>query len=312
MDLLTGTVHKIAANRINVICNGKSFECFLPGRFKKQRLNVNKLVTVGDLLDVRMTSDSQCVIENIRKRKNVISRPDVHNPKIEQILVSNIDQLLIIQSAAQPIFTTYPIDRSIVIAEKNNITPVICINKIDLVDVDFIKSYIEIYKRMEYHCILTSALKCEGIARLSDLLSQKTTMLIGQSGVGKTSLINVLQPQLNLKTRQVSQKIKRGKHTTSWVEMIQLDSGGFVIDTPGIDVFGLWNINKNKLPELFRDFKLMQGMCKFKNCLHYKESLCAIKIAVADSLISEERYKSYIEILKEIIGKKQEKWNRLI
>lgn len=257
------------------------YECKARGVFRKKRI----IPTVGDRVKIALQGGKGS-IEEISNRKNLLIRPPV----------ANIDMLLIVVAATNPEPSLFLIDKMLITAEKNNIEPVICINKTDLAKRDDIES---IYKNAGYRVLSVSAKKEENLTELGDLLIDKVTAFAGLSGVGKSTLLGNIT-QFNPETGVLSEKINRGKHTTRHVELMELDSGGFVFDTPGFSSMEINDIKAGELQLYFPEIEPVARYCRFKGCSHVKEQDCAVKGKVKAGEISTERYESYCTLYEEL------------
>lgn len=257
-------------------------------------------VAVGDQVRFVDAGPGLGMIVEVLPRRNVLSRVAAGHKPIEQVVAANIDQIVIVFAAAQPEPKWNLLDRYLVEAEASGIPPRVCMTKMDLVDERAISEEIEVYRRLEYPILLTSAVTGRGISDLVDSLAGRVSLLMGKSGVGKSTLLNAIEPGLGLRVNAVAAKTGKGKHTTSHLEMFDLAAGGSVIDTPGMREFGLWHVAKSDLAELFRDLQPYLGQCRFgADCSHSHEPGCAIKEAVAAGDIPERRYRSYLRMATE-------------
>jgi ribosome biogenesis GTPase / thiamine phosphate phosphatase len=234
------------------------------------------------------------VIERVEPRQGVLARGHQYQ---QHIIVANITQVLIVGSADQPPFKPALIDRFLVSAGKGGVDAIICITKADLIDPVELQPLIGLYSRLGYQVVLTSVQTGYGIARLKELLKDQQTVFTGQSGVGKSTLLNAIQPGLALKTGDVSKVHQKGRHTTRYAELIELEHGGWVVDTPGIRQLGLWDVSKGEVEGYFVEFRPFVPMCRFPNCIHMEETDCAVRMAVQMDLISRLRYESYLRIV---------------
>lgn len=255
-------------------------------------------VAIGDLVGFADSGDGTGMINEIFPRKSKLTRRAPGSKPLEQVIVANVDQIVPIFSAARPKPKWGLLDRYLADAESLNLPALICITKLDLVDEDKIRKQVEIYQKIGYPVIFTSALSGKGIEQIKEALNGRVSVLVGKSGVGKTTLLNTIQPGLGLRVNEVSSHTGKGKHTTSHLEMFDLEFGGNVVDTPGMREFGLWNVNGQNLARLFREMRPYIGLCKFADCRHAHEPGCAIKEAVKAGKVAEQRYRSYLKMRK--------------
>lgn len=260
-------------------------ECRARGKFRKD--NIKPIV--GDIVEIESENLKNGYIFEIYTRKNELIRPTV----------ANVDQSVIIFSTKAPSLNSILLDKMIALSEINNIKPLICINKVDLCEKVTYEGFIDIYNKIGYTIIATSSITMEGIDELKHHLKDKTSFFSGPSGVGKSSLINCLQPNIKLKTGELSKKLLRGKHTTRSVELIPLHFGGFVLDTPGFTSLQI-GVEKENLKYYFREFVDLQNNCKFSSCIHENEIGCNILKSIEDGTVDKSRYFSYITILREL------------
>lgn len=231
------------------------------------------------------------LIERIEPRSAVLSRTTRGK---QHVMVANVDQMVIVASAAEPRLKPGLIDRFIVSAEKGELRPVICINKVDLVDLADLQPLVGVFSRMGYTVLLVSATTGFGIDRLRRELSGRASVVTGQSGVGKSSLLNAVEPDFDLRVREVSGETQKGKHTTTAARLLPLkQTGGYVVDTPGVRQFQLWDVIPAEVGGYFRDIRPFINHCRFPNCTHRHEAECAVKDAVADGWLDARRYESY-------------------
>lgn len=266
----------------------KIYECKARGKFRKEKITP----LVGDRVKITVHGPSgQGVIEEILDRKTELIRPPV----------ANVDHAVVVFAVHQPEPNLSLLNRFLVLAESQEIDITICLNKTDLAWDENLCSLTDIYRRIGYEVIMTSTKQNIGIEDLKGRLKNKITVFAGPSGVGKSSLLNSIQPNLKLQTGEVSQKIERGKHTTRHVELLALDFGGWVLDTPGFSSLHLDFIEADGLQYLFREFNDFIGACKFNGCRHLSEPDCAIKKALENHQICPSRYESYTQLYEEIM-----------
>jgi ribosome biogenesis GTPase len=212
------------------------------------------------------------------------------------VLVANVDQLVIVTSAAEPRIKPNLIDRLLVTAEKSNIRPLICINKIDLIEPADLMPLVGVWAQLGYEALFVSAKAGIGIERLRARLTGRESVVSGQSGVGKSSLLNAVEPDLHLRVQAVSEETQKGRHTTTTAELIPLSFGGYVVDTPGIRQFQLWDVIPEEVAGYFRELRPYVSRCRFPDCTHTHENDCAVKDAVTEGWIDTRRYESYVQI----------------
>ncbi len=273
--------------------DGSQVLCATRRLLKTLSTDQRHVVAAGDWAYFRTDPSGDAIIERIEPRHAVISRTSRGR---QHIIVTNVDQIVIIGSAAEPYLKPNLIDRFLVTAEQQRIRPVICINKVDLVDRADLEPLAGVYSRMGYPILLTSATTGLGLARLRQLMSVGASVLVGQSGVGKSSLLNKIEPGLKLRVGEVSAESQKGKHTTTTAQLLPLSSGGYVVDTPGIRQFQLWDVIPEEVAGCYRDLRPYGNLCKFPNCTHTHEAFCAVKDAVADGRLDARRYESYCQL----------------
>jgi ribosome biogenesis GTPase len=274
----------------------KIVSCRLKGKFKIKNLKVTNPIAVGDVV---LFEPSENIIEEILPRENYIIRQSVHKSAHGHLLASNVDQLVLIVTIRSPKTSLGFIDRMLVTAETFRIPATLVFNKQDILDEEelaFQEELIELYTSLGYGCLKTSTYEEQGIDALKEALKGKTSLISGHSGVGKSSLFNVLQPDLDLATSEVSDFSDKGVHTTTFAEMFEVDKDTFIIDSPGIKELGLIDIEKEELAHFFPEFRELLGQCKFHNCLHINEPKCAVKDGVENGELYISRYMSYLSM----------------
>lgn len=297
LNRLQGQVIEVSTGMCRVNLGEESILCSLRGSLTAAETGFTNVVAVGDRVVVSKNGSSEGVIEAILPRDKILARPDVFYNHLRQIVVANADQVLIVASWRQPHLWAELIDRYLIASEINDLTGLICINKIDLVENQAeLKAAIHPYLQLGIQLILTSATDGTGIHQLREVLRDRTTVLTGLSGVGKSSLLNAVHTGLQLRTKQVSSRWSQGRHTTSQSSLLPLDFGGYVIDTPGIREFGLVGVHRSDLVYHFPEMARLANRCQFTDCTHLDEPACAIRRAVASNAISDSRYHSYQKI----------------
>lgn len=305
-DLLHGRVVKGLSGFFTVDTDKGQIVAQVPGRLKKERRDTD-IVTVGDWVTVSVNEDGTGTIEAVAERESVLSRtrPGAHDTRRlsadrEQVLVANPDQVVLVFSVAKPRPSLRKLDRFLVVAELNDLPAIINVNKTDLLDsVDEAREMFRVYEDLGYQVIYTSAKTGEGIDELAGALQDKISVMTGSSGVGKSSLLNAIQPGLGLRVNEVSQATEKGLHTTRHAEMFPLDEGGYVVDTPGIRGLALFDIEPEELDAYFREIAPLVEQCRFSDCSHRHEPGCAVRAAVDAGDISAERYDSYLRLREE-------------
>ncbi len=278
---------------------GEVFRCATRRLLKTLATEQRHVVVAGDRVMFRPVEHSQPkegVIERIEPRRGCISRASRGR---QHTIVTNVDQVLIVASAAEPRLKPNLIDRLLVAAEKGRVRPIVCINKIDLVDPATLQPLVGVYSQLGYEVLLLSAQTQFGMERFRRVLARKESVVAGQSGVGKSSLLNAVDPDLRLRVEAVSSETEKGRHTTTTAQLLPLTCGGWVVDTPGIRQFQLWDVTPEEMPGFFRDLRPYVSLCRFPDCTHTHEDHCAVKDAVADGRIDERRYGSYCHILED-------------
>lgn len=288
--------------------NGEFYNARIKGKFKIDNITSTNPVAVGDKVDVDKEDilEESVVITNIYPRKNYITRQSPHNKHQHHIIASNLDQSLLFATLKDPKTSQGFIDRFLVASEAYHVPAIIVFNKSDLYGKKEMEKLDEmkfIYEANGYRVLLMSLEKNEGVQEVTNLLKDKITLLSGHSGVGKSSFINIVFPELTLKTQDVSGWSGKGLHTTTFAEMYDLPVGGKIIDTPGLREFALMDIEKNELSHYFPEMRALMAECRFNNCMHIEEPGCAVKQAIEERKISASRYISYLNILSTIDAK---------
>jgi ribosome biogenesis GTPase len=286
--MLKGFILKGVAGKYTVRTKKGDFTCEITGKIK---YDTNRPM-VGDFVLVEIVNEEERwgMINEILPRKT-----ELHRPK-----VSNVSQAVIVFALKNPNPHLNLLDRIITFSEYTSLKTVICFNKADIVSDEFIKTYREIYERIGYQVIVTSVKNGKGKEELIEVLKDEITVFAGPSGAGKSSLLNMIQPNLKLRTGEISKKIKRGKHTTRHTELMPLNEGGWVVDTPGFANLDVSFIDESRLGEYFKEIDACRHRCKFNNCMHLNEPKCAVKEQLKTKEMTRSRYDSYVLILNEI------------
>lgn len=302
---MTGTVYKSTGSWYTVKTEDNSFlECRIKGKFRMKGIKSTNPIAVGDVVDYELeetTDVTTGTITNIHERKNYIVRKSVNLSHQMHIIASNIDIVFLLVTINNPPTTTSFIDRFLVTAEAYGIEAVLVFNKIDTFDDATLDEqlYLQyIYSNIGYKCLRVSSTEGKGIEEMKAMMKGKVSMFSGHSGVGKSTLVNALEPTLNLKTKKISEQHQQGQHTTTFAEMFDLSFGAQIIDTPGIRGFGIVDMEKQEIGDYFPEFFALKDQCKFNNCLHKDEPHCAVKDALEKDEIAWSRYKSYLQILE--------------
>ncbi|QZA59397.1 ribosome small subunit-dependent GTPase A [Candidatus Rhabdochlamydia porcellionis] len=317
---IQGRVLTIAADRITVFTDEHSYLCSLKGSLKQEHALMKNLIAVGDLVLIQIINETHAVITQVLPRRSILSRADNLSRNKQQLIATNVDQVFITASVCSPKLKPLLIDRYIIAAQKGNICPIILINKVDLLDTPLnrlsleaveeekrlYEEFIHTYKSLNFIVIPLSVITQEGIDMLKTQMQNKTSVFSGQSGVGKSSLINLVTG-LCFATRKVVKRTGKGSHTTTQARMIPLEGRSYCIDTPGIQSFGIWDIDKKTLSSYFSEIFTASEGCQFPNCTHRREPNCAVKKAVEIGKISTLRFDSYCALMSSLSKKHQKR-----
>jgi len=302
---MTGLIYKSTGSWYTVkTLNGKVYECRIKGKFRLKGIKSTNPISVGDNVDFELETKNNSetgIINHIHERKNYIVRKSVNLSKQTHIIASNIDVVFLLITIDNPPTSTSFIDRFLVTAEAYSIKAILLFNKIDIYDKDSlleVKYLVNLYKNIGYECIEVSAKTGKNVDKVKQLMEGKVSMFAGHSGVGKSTLVNAIEPDLDLKTKEISIQHNQGQHTTTFAEMFDLSFDAKIIDTPGIKGFGIVDMDKEEVGGYFPEFFKLKQDCKFNNCLHVEEPKCAVKDALEKDEISYSRYKSYLQILE--------------
>jgi ribosome biogenesis GTPase len=278
----------------------KLLNCRIRGKFRMQDIKSTNPIVVGDKVLLSQEEDS-FLIDELFDRKNIIARKSVNLSKQTHILASNIDQAILVVTMQSPQTSTGFIDRFLVSAQAYGVDVVILFNKTDLFDkatLVLLEERRSIYEKIGYRCLSKSTLN-DDLSDIKELMKGKVNVISGHSGVGKSTLLNSIQPNLNITTQEISEQHQQGQHTTTFSEMHDLDFGASIIDTPGVRGFGLIDMDKYELGDYFVEFFKLKSDCKFNNCLHINEPKCAVKLALENGEIAPSRYKNYLNMLEQ-------------
>jgi ribosome biogenesis GTPase len=304
---MKGVVYKSTGSWYQVKTDeGDIYPCKLKGKLRLQRLKSTNPIAVGDKVDFEITKDGDetvGIIKDFEDRKNYIIRKSVNLSKQTHIIAANIDLAFLVITFNNPETTTTFIDRFLVSSEAYRVETILLFNKLDVLeDNEYgeLKYLAKTYREIGYHCIGISAKTGQNLEQVKKLMKGKLSAFAGHSGVGKSSIINALDPKIDIKTKAISEQHMQGQHTTTFAELHETDFGAKIIDTPGIRGFGMINMKKEEVGDYFREFFKLKSDCKFNNCLHLNEPKCAVKNALENDDISYSRYKSYCQILEEL------------
>ncbi len=303
--VMTGRVYKSTGSWYSVKTElGEMYKCRIKGKFRIKGIKSTNPIAVGDIVDFELETDNDQesgIIHNIKDRFNYIVRKSVNLSKQTHIISANIDLVFLMITINNPPTLTSFIDRFLVTAEAYSIKTILLFNKIDTYDEDTlneVKYLAHVYRKIGYECIGVSSVTGKNVDKVKSLMRGKVSMFSGHSGVGKSTLVNAIEPSLNIKTKEISTQHMQGQHTTTFAEMFDLSFDAKIIDTPGIKGFGVVDMDKEEVGDYFPEiFKLKQD-CKFNNCLHTKEPKCAIKKALDSDEIAFSRYRSYLQIIE--------------
>lgn len=302
---MTGTVYKSTGSWYTVNTDlGASYQCRIKGKFRLKGIKSTNPIAVGDHVDFELETNNDVVtgvIHKIHDRTNYIIRKSVNLSKQTHIIASNIDQVFLLVTIDNPPTFTSFIDRFLVTAEAYSIKTVILFNKVDTYSaetLDEVRFLAHVYRKIGYECIGISAETGKNVDKVKALMANKVSMFAGHSGVGKSTLVNAIELGLGLKTKAISAQHQQGQHTTTFAEMFDLSFGAQIIDTPGIKGFGVVDMDKEEIGDYFPEFFKLKQNCKFNNCLHIEEPMCAVKAALEKDEVAYSRYKSYVQIIE--------------
>ncbi len=303
MELKEGVVIRSTGSWYSVrVSKNEISEVRIKGKFRNEGIKTTNPIAVGDRVVFELHENGDGVINKILPRKNYIIRKSVNLSKQSHIIASNIDQAFLIVTITTPSTSTGFIDRFLVTAEAYHIPTVILFNKIDVYseqEIEKLNHLKDVYEGIGYECHSISAFNKEDAKMIGLLMKDKVTLLSGHSGVGKSTLVNAIDSSLDLKTASVSTSHNKGKHTTTFAEMFELENGGFIIDTPGIKGFGLVDFDKSDLGHYFVEFRGLMNECKFSNCQHINEPKCQVLASLKSGQVAKSRYDNYVTMWKE-------------
>lgn len=297
-ETVTGLVLQFTAGVYRVHASGGTLECTLRGSTKRAG---SERLAIGDRVEVETHADGTGRIVRILPRTSRLARHSLAKRR-EQVLAANVDQVAIVVAVRNPPLRPGLIDRLIIAASNQAIEPFVVINKIDLGIARKVGQVRDLFRELGYEVLYTSATEGTGVPHLALRLADKTTVFAGHSGVGKSSLLNAIHPELHLETGRVSSRTTKGRHTTTRATLFPLPAGGYVVDTPGVRAFGLWDVEKADLDIFFREFEPLIEQCRFYDCTHDHEPDCAVRSAVEAGDVGRPRYEAYLRILRTLEG----------
>ncbi|ALJ04940.1 GTPase RsgA [Pseudalgibacter alginicilyticus] len=302
---MTGHVYKSTGSWYTVKTEqGEIYECRMKGKFRIKGIKSTNPIAVGDVVDFELEADNDKVsgiIFNIHDRTNYIVRKSVNLSKQTHIIAANIDQVFLLITINNPPTLTSFIDRFLVTANAYSVKTILLFNKVDTYDEDTlneVRFLAHTYRKIGYECIGVSAISGKNVDKVKALMQGKVSMFSGHSGVGKSTLVNAIEPSLDIKTKAISTQHMQGQHTTTFAEMFDLSFGAQIIDTPGIKGFGVVDMDKEEVGDYFPEIFALKQDCKFNNCLHIQEPHCAVKNALDNDEIAFSRYRSYLQIIE--------------
>ena len=292
---LSGLVLRVHGRESIVrVDDGRIFRCAVRRVLKNLATDQRHVLVAGDVVRLLPEGEEQAWVVRIEPRRSTLSRTSKQR---RHVIVANVDQLLMVTSAAQPSIKPNLIDRVLATAEQNQLDACVCINKCDLIDTTMLQALIGTYTQMGYRVLMVSAARGWGMDRLRLMTRNRNSVVVGQSGVGKSSILNAIDSGLRQRVQAVSAENQKGKHTTTTAEVFPLSYGGSIIDTPGVRQFQLWDISPSEMSGLFRDIRPFASNCRYPNCSHIHENDCSVKDAVADGRLDGRRYDSYCQMV---------------
>jgi len=297
-ETTVGTVIRLHARQSIVRTAVEELRCVVRGRLFGASRRATRPVAVGDRVEVRGIGEGEGAIERVLPRRTKLSRPGVEREDREQVIAANVDLAVIVASASLPPYRPGLVDRILIAAHSGGLDRIVCVNKCDEGDPAEIEEPLAAAREAGVDVVLTSAVTGSGIEELRERMRGRVSVFSGQSGVGKSSLINAVQPGLKLRVGEIGEKTGKGRHTTTDVSLLTLEFGGFVVDTPGVREFGLWDVARADLDRFFPEIASRAGACRYPDCSHTHEPDCAVKEAVESGRIRPIRYESYSRILE--------------
>ncbi|HNR87532.1 MAG TPA: ribosome small subunit-dependent GTPase A [Spirochaetota bacterium] len=299
MNRCEGIIIKAYGAYYRVLADGEEFNCALRGKFRTSARgsSYSDPVVVGDRVLISRNDDGTGAIDELLERRNIFSRKEKGRNRSEDVIASNLDRIIVIQAFQRPRMNLRFADRIIVRSIKESIDVVVCVNKLDLADDAACEFVLEYYRGADVPVLFVSAQTGDGMGELADVIRNRVTLFVGNSGVGKSSILNTLVPDLDLHTIEISDKTGKGRHATTNAAMIRVDAESFIVDTPGLREFGLLDIEPHELAGYFMEFSRYHDACSFRPCTHDHEPQCAVRDMVDEGAIAHERYISYLNIL---------------
>ena len=299
---MQGRIIRVSGLQCLVEVEQSHWQCKIRGRLKAGDRKTSSPVVAGDWVEIVPIAERTGIIEAVHTRSSKFSRGASGTRPFEQVLFVNMEQLVVVVAASHPKPRRGFIDRAIVMAVKGNLQPVVCINKVDLVSREAVDTLTGPYEALGYPIYRTSALRGDGMDAFKAALINRSTAVVGQSGVGKSTLLNGVEQGLGLKTKEIMKRHDRGRHTTTVVHLFKLQQGGYVADTPGVKELRLWGVKSAELAEYYPELDPLRGQCQFGDCSHLHEPGCAVRVAVAAGRISPVRYEGYRRIFESLSG----------
>ena len=303
--MIKGTVIKSTGSWYHVQTKDEVYQCRVTGKFRIEGLKLTNPVAVGDQVMIQLGKDEEVwgTIKKILPRKNYVVRQSPRKKHFVHLLASNVDQAVLLVTIVEPKLKQGFIDRFLLMTEPYDIPVTIVFNKCDLYEEQDLDIYLymkAIYESIGYQVLLCSALEGEGLDELREVLKDKVSLVAGQSGVGKSTIVNAIDDNLDIDTQELSDYSGKGMHTTTFAEMHPLSFGGQIIDTPGIKTLGFNHLEETDIAHNFRELFALSADCKFNNCMHRQEPKCAVKAALEEGIISDLRYSNYLQLLEEV------------